>query len=114
MPLRSGKAFNTVVVKEENVQIKVEKKFDVPNQPMKIERNSSIDIKQEVKQEPGNETSVSSARGSSEAKATKRFDDKNKPFWELGRNRRLFLSEYKGVDYVHIREFYTEESTGGT
>lgn len=115
MPLRSGKVFNTVVVKKENIQIKVEKKvsesenLETLNKPLKIERTSSVDMKQEVKQESGNETS---AGGSSETKATKHFDDNNNPFWELGRNRRLFVSKYKGVEYVHIREFYTEESTG--
>lgn len=116
MPLRSGKVFNTVVEKEEKIQIKVEKKSseneirdpEVSNQPIKIEGATSADLKQE----PGNETIIQVAGGSSEVKATQRFDDKNNPFWELGRNRRLFLSKYKGVEYVHIREFYTEESTG--
>lgn len=126
MPLRSGKVLTTV--KEENVPIKIERKNveklsvheiqvavkqEDPNKAVKAEKNKA-DIKQEVKQEPGNEPDKSENVEPVGAKATKRFDDNNKPFWELGRNRRLFLSVYKGVEYVHIREFYTEESSGET
>lgn len=110
MLLRSGKVLNSVVIKQENVPIKQEKgefeKVSVKQEVLakvKIEKITA-GIKQEVKEEQENQPA--------EVKATKHFDNNNKPFWELGRNRRIFVSTYKGVEYVHIREFYSDESTG--
>lgn len=47
-------------------------------------------------------------------KPAKQFDENGEPYWKLGRNRRLNVSKFKGVEYVHIRMFYTDEESGKT
>lgn len=82
-------------------QVKVEEVKPEPNinlQSVKLEPEILTAVKKEnVKQEP---------------KDVKPEVDNGQQFWELGRNRRLYFSNFKGVEYLHIRSMYINDETG--
>ncbi|KAG5669572.1 hypothetical protein PVAND_017459 [Polypedilum vanderplanki] len=39
-------------------------------------------------------------------------DDQGNQYWELDRNRRVSLSSFKGKQYLNIREYYLDKSSG--
>lgn len=43
---------------------------------------------------------------------TTKTDDKGNAYWELDRNRRVSLSEFKGKQYLNIREYYQDKTSG--
>lgn len=43
---------------------------------------------------------------------TSKTDDKGQKYWELDRNRRVSVSEFKGRQYLNIREYYQDKSSG--
>lgn len=67
---------------------------------------------QSVKLEPGMLTGVKKEKIKQEPKDVKPEVDNSQQYWELGRNRRLYLSTFKGVEYLHIRSMYTNDETG--
>lgn len=85
------------------VEVKIKKepkpfaiKQEVKTENVKFETNKVKTEKADVKHNPN--------------KPEKEIDGNGEPYWKLGRNRRLVLSKFKGVEYVHIRTFYTDES----
>ncbi|KAL2264687.1 hypothetical protein VTJ83DRAFT_7197 [Remersonia thermophila] len=54
-------------------------------------------------------TKKSKSKASQPAKGTltQGKDAEGNPFWEIGNNRRIGFSEFKGTTLVNIREFYT-------
>jgi Transcriptional Coactivator p15 (PC4) len=74
-------------------------------------------IKQEVKNEnvksEPNDVKLEKPEVKHNAKKPeKQIDENGEPFWMLGRNRRLVLSKFKGVEYVHVRIFYNDGESG--
>jgi hypothetical protein len=51
------------------------------------------------------------AKGSDDNDTTKN-DDQGNAYWELDRNRRVSLSSFKGRQYLNIREYYQDKSSG--
>lgn len=43
---------------------------------------------------------------------TTKTDDSGNAYWELDRNRRVSLSSFKGKQYLNIREYYQDKSSG--
>jgi hypothetical protein len=87
---------------EEKVKIKTELK------PLAVKQENNIEnIKKEsdVKNEP--------MEDDNRVKKPKKEVDRNgESFWKLGRNRRLTISKYKGIEYVNIRMFFTDDESG--
>lgn len=42
----------------------------------------------------------------------KQKDDKGEIYFDIGRNRRVALSNFKGTEYINIREFYEDKKSG--
>lgn len=51
------------------------------------------------------------SKGNDEKDSTK-TDDQGNSYWELDRNRRVSLSSFKGKQYLNIREYYLDKSSG--
>lgn len=43
---------------------------------------------------------------------SKKTDEQGNSYWELDRNRRVSLSTFKGKQYLNIREYYQDKSSG--
>lgn len=95
--------------------MKTEVEVAVKSENMKVEK-IEIEVKREVKSENAmkikEEAQLKVKAEPIAAKPEKQFDGDGKPFWELGRNRRLYVNSFKGKEYVHIRSFYENEATG--
>lgn len=39
-------------------------------------------------------------------------DDKGKEYYELDRNRRVYVDDFKGKQYLQIREYYLDKASG--
>jgi hypothetical protein len=96
MPSTRSKASKEVKVKAESKPLSVKQEINVEN----------IKVEKKVKAEhiEGEKPTV--------RKPIREVDENGEPYWKLGRNRRLTISKYKGVEYVHIRMFYADDETG--
>lgn len=81
----------------------------VKTESVKLEPNINL---QPVKLEPGLSTAIKEEDVKQEPKDVKPEVDNSQQFWELGRNRRIYLTQFKGVEYLHIRSMYTSRETG--
>lgn len=102
---RSKKAFQVqtkIKTEIEEAVVKSEDKLKT----IKTEVKQEIAVKVEVETRPKVETKPM------RSDPQKEFDEVGKPFWKLGRDRRVYVSEFKGKQYVHIRSFYEDRSTG--
>lgn len=43
---------------------------------------------------------------------TSKVDTSGNAYWELDRNRRVSVSNFKGKQYLNIREYYQDKSSG--
>ncbi|KAL1835790.1 hypothetical protein VTJ49DRAFT_6054 [Mycothermus thermophilus] len=65
-------------------------------------------IESEAEEEPQvTKKSKSKASQSAKGTLTQGKDAEGNPYWEIGKNRRIGFSEFKGSTLVNIREFYT-------
>jgi hypothetical protein len=46
------------------------------------------------------------------AKTKKSDDDSAEKFWDLGKNKAVSVSEFKGQVFVNIREYYNDKESG--
>lgn len=80
---------------------------------VKQEDQKDFKLLHSVKQEPEVKLEAESDGVKQERPDVKPLLDSNgNPYWDLGRSRRLFVSKFKGVEYVHIREFVSNTNTG--
>jgi len=49
-------------------------------------------------------------KAKSDGGSTTKTDDKGGAYWELDRNRRVSVSEYRGKQYLNIREYYQNKT----
>ena len=69
---------------------------------------SDAEVKKKKKKEEEKKKKVPEKKQKEESASS----EDEKSVWDLGRMRRVYVNEFKGNKLIHIREYYTDKSTG--